>query len=199
MCPPAYRVTSTLRLGESACKLLSLRSSGLKESAPPAAECSLTLLWLDTGTGQISSPQTLTNGVHSSRIERVLPKEWACGAAGSALPWHGRGHRFDPDQVHQIIQAFRSTSFLRVVGNLGANSKTTPRTGFAGTAAASAAVSSVIAIGIPRTSFLDEPFATFPVRGVIGGSGAGDVPAFFDNSAWIASSVVRTPGRRTCI
>ena len=28
-------------------------------------------------------------------------REWACGAAGSALPWHGRGHRFDPDQVHQ--------------------------------------------------------------------------------------------------
>ena len=27
---------------------------------------------------------------------------WACGAAGSALPWHGRGHRFDPDQVHQV-------------------------------------------------------------------------------------------------
>src|SRR5712671_8030543 len=26
---------------------------------------------------------------------------WACGAAGSALPWHGRGRRFDPDQVHQ--------------------------------------------------------------------------------------------------
>src|ERR1700692_177022 len=31
-------------------------------------------------------------------------REWACGAAGSALPWHGRGHRFDPDQVHQIIR-----------------------------------------------------------------------------------------------
>ena len=28
---------------------------------------------------------------------------WACGAAGSALPWHGRGHRFDPDQVHQLL------------------------------------------------------------------------------------------------
>ena len=27
---------------------------------------------------------------------------WACGAAGSALPWHGRGRRFEPDQVHQI-------------------------------------------------------------------------------------------------
>src|SRR6266481_7866389 len=30
-----------------------------------------------------------------------LYKAWACGAAGSALPWHGRGRRFDPDQVHQ--------------------------------------------------------------------------------------------------
>jgi hypothetical protein len=29
---------------------------------------------------------------------------WACGAAGSALPWHGRGHRFDPDQVHQNVE-----------------------------------------------------------------------------------------------
>src|SRR5260370_39862386 len=28
---------------------------------------------------------------------------WACGAAGSALPWHGRGRRFDPGQVHQIL------------------------------------------------------------------------------------------------
>src|SRR6266566_840286 len=27
---------------------------------------------------------------------------WACGAVGSALPWHGRGRRFEPDQVHQI-------------------------------------------------------------------------------------------------
>ncbi len=26
---------------------------------------------------------------------------WACGAVGSALPWHGRGRRFEPDQVHQ--------------------------------------------------------------------------------------------------
>ena len=34
---------------------------------------------------------------------------WACGAAGSALPWHGRGHRFDPDQVHQLNQSFRSS------------------------------------------------------------------------------------------
>ena len=31
-------------------------------------------------------------------------RSWACGAAGSALPWHGRGRRFDPDQVHQFSQ-----------------------------------------------------------------------------------------------
>ena len=31
--------------------------------------------------------------------------EWACGAAGSALPWHGRGHRFDPDQVHHTVSS----------------------------------------------------------------------------------------------
>ena len=29
---------------------------------------------------------------------------WRSMVAGSALPWHGRGHRFDPDQVHQITQ-----------------------------------------------------------------------------------------------
>ena len=33
---------------------------------------------------------------------RFCLQSWACGAAGSALPWHGRGRRFDPDQVHQI-------------------------------------------------------------------------------------------------
>src|SRR5208283_1969024 len=33
-------------------------------------------------------------------------RSWACGAAGSALPWHGRGRRFDPDQVHQFPQHF---------------------------------------------------------------------------------------------
>src|SRR5690242_11037989 len=37
----------------------------------------------------------------------VSPNKWACGAAGSALPWHGRGRRFDPDQVHQFPSQFR--------------------------------------------------------------------------------------------
>ncbi len=28
-------------------------------------------------------------------------QSWACGAAGSALPWHGRGRRFDPHRPYQ--------------------------------------------------------------------------------------------------
>src|SRR4051794_11855564 len=43
------------------------------------------------------------NEVTSTR-RVVSPKTWACGAAGSALPWHGRGRLFDPDQVHQHLQ-----------------------------------------------------------------------------------------------
>ena len=38
------------------------------------------------------------------------PQKWACGAAGSALPWHGRGRRFDPDQVHHIFKYLRTSS-----------------------------------------------------------------------------------------
>src|SRR5262249_5431278 len=29
---------------------------------------------------------------------------WACGAVGSALPWHGRGQGFESLQVHQTYQ-----------------------------------------------------------------------------------------------
>src|SRR5665213_1386357 len=32
--------------------------------------------------------------------ERVV-SAWACGAVGSALPWHGRGQGFESLQVHQ--------------------------------------------------------------------------------------------------
>jgi hypothetical protein len=38
-----------------------------------------------------------------AKVVVVSPNKWACGAAGSALPWHGRGRRFDPDQVHQLL------------------------------------------------------------------------------------------------
>src|ERR1700722_8560195 len=38
----------------------------------------------------------------TGNLRSRIPKQWACGAAGSALPWHGRGRRFDPDQVHHF-------------------------------------------------------------------------------------------------
>ena len=57
-----------------------------------------------------ANPLALTICPRSARILKALRKgelvvspSWACGAAGSALPWHGRGRRFDPDQVHQIL------------------------------------------------------------------------------------------------
>src|SRR5271165_4654131 len=30
---------------------------------------------------------------------------WACGAVGSALPWHGRGREFESHQVHQSVSS----------------------------------------------------------------------------------------------
>ena len=27
---------------------------------------------------------------------------WAFSSAGRAPPWHGGGHRFDPDMIHQL-------------------------------------------------------------------------------------------------
>ena len=47
----------------------------------------------------------LTNQSASMTMSISL-STWACGAVGSALPWHGRGRRFDPDQVHQIRSSF---------------------------------------------------------------------------------------------
>jgi hypothetical protein len=60
----------------------------------------------------------LTKAALYRRIGRVQPLHlWACGAAGSALPWHGRGHRFDPDQVHQITQQLSGTPLQRLAAN----------------------------------------------------------------------------------
>jgi hypothetical protein len=35
------------------------------------------------------------------RASAFCLQSWACGAAGSALPWHGRGRRFDPHRPYQ--------------------------------------------------------------------------------------------------
>src|SRR5437763_156103 len=40
---------------------------------------------------------------------------------GSALPWHGRGRRFDPDQVHQINQLLNNFNSLQLGSILAAN------------------------------------------------------------------------------
>src|SRR5215510_1932892 len=50
--------------------------------------------------------------VGTSRLTAIAVTVWACGAAGSALPWHGRGRRFDPDQVHHIPTSSRRDESL---------------------------------------------------------------------------------------
>ena len=40
------------------------------------------------------------NGLRYSKEEYPV---WACGAVGSALPWHGRGREFESHQVHHVF------------------------------------------------------------------------------------------------
>jgi hypothetical protein len=82
------------------------------ETAASAARASVARWHLGRGRRALTIPAMW------AKMIRVLPsipiyrgfgfllQSWACGAAGSALPWHGRGRRFDPDQVHQISQPF---------------------------------------------------------------------------------------------
>src|ERR1039458_9910308 len=35
-----------------------------------------------------------------------MKRDGACGAVGSALPWHGRGREFESHQVHQTFLFF---------------------------------------------------------------------------------------------
>src|SRR5579871_6914906 len=56
--------------------------------------------------------------VVAKRLPYVIVKasKWACGAVGSALPWHGRGREFESHQVHQ---------FPRLDANNGADTEST--------------------------------------------------------------------------
>src|ERR1700730_15970186 len=40
-------------------------------------------------------------------MSRYFCRQWACGAVGSALPWHGRGREFEPPQVHQSLSYWK--------------------------------------------------------------------------------------------
>jgi hypothetical protein len=58
--------------------------------------------WRESAIGWTAGEgNRLTDLRGSAKIEPDI-RSWACGAVGSALPWHGRGRRFDPDQVHHL-------------------------------------------------------------------------------------------------
>ena len=99
-------------LADLAVGLREVRDSGASypETVTPAA-CMDTILQRKAPALQMHGTG-LTNQAGGVTMRGLHPlTEWACGAAGSALPWHGRGRRFDPDQVHQDIQ--RRISDLR--------------------------------------------------------------------------------------
>jgi hypothetical protein len=64
-------------------------------------------------------------GCPQQTVRSPVPNKWACGAAGSALPWHGRGRRFDPDQVHHFQSLKAATNFRGTCR--GTTSRITPR------------------------------------------------------------------------
>src|SRR5271155_1579471 len=126
---------------------------------------------------------------------------WACGAAGSALPWHGRGRRFDPDQVHQILQSFRSTSLPRLCRILVANSKTTPLTGFANGISSCAEAAFRSFAGLPffvvtlEFALADRSFG----NAAFSSWGAGPVVPVPVSSEWIELIAVRTSSSNDCM
>src|SRR5258708_6101538 len=125
---------------------------------------------------------------------------WACGAAGSALPWHGRGHRFDPDQVHQSFQSFRSTSLPRPCRILVPNSKTTPLTGFAsGISCAEAAFRSFAGLPFFVVTLEFAPADRVFGDAAFGSRRAGPVVSVPVSSEWIELIAVRTSSSNDCI
>src|ERR1035437_1028523 len=55
---------------------------------------------------------------------------WACGAVGSALPWHGRGREFESHQVHQnVSNTYRPPASQNVVAGVQLESKSHLRHG----------------------------------------------------------------------
>src|SRR5487761_2131598 len=45
--------------------------------------------------------QACCRSINPVYVKLAVSLKWACGAVGSALPWHGRGRRFEPVRVHQ--------------------------------------------------------------------------------------------------
>ena len=84
---------------------------------------------LTTGAGRasafdLSSLLTHTLGTRKWTRKAVVflgtvePSERACGAVGSALPWHGRGRGFESLQVHQFSKGFLPARRSRAVKSM---------------------------------------------------------------------------------
>jgi hypothetical protein len=56
------------------------------------------------GSSNRGGPKTNKGSGHPTAAISARARQY-----GTALPWHGRGHRFEPDQVHQIPQTLTPT------------------------------------------------------------------------------------------
>src|ERR1035437_2799055 len=86
-------------------------------------------------------------------LESIGYKHW--------LLWHGRGHRFDPGQVHQSSQAFSATSFPTLCRILVANSKTFPAEDRGPLRSEASFGSGAVAVFVPTIPGLSFRFAGF--------------------------------------
>src|SRR5581483_2142045 len=72
---------------------------------------------------KVEPPTPVREAARSSNV--MIGKflsEWACGAVGSALPWHGRGREFESLQVHQIF--FKPKIHPEMMADRGAGGRT---------------------------------------------------------------------------
>ena len=116
---------------------------------------------------------------------------WACGAAGSALPWHGRGRRFDPGQVHQSNQAFSKTPLFPLCRILVANFKTFVQDGFG-------FFSSSLSGAATNPEILTAPCPSLGAALRVPADTTLCVPLLDSNSSRIELTVARTPSGSSC-
>ena len=63
------------------------------------------------------------------RARAFCLQSWACGAAGSARPWHRRGRRFDPHRPYQYLLTNSPSVALGILGCSRVGSETVWRLG----------------------------------------------------------------------
>src|ERR1700686_4207169 len=87
MCPPAYRVSFTVRLGESSCKYRAGEAQRLDENSACAGRVLAHSITFRHREIPDKFPLALTKALQSARMERVLPESGPVAQLGARF--HG--------------------------------------------------------------------------------------------------------------